>query len=215
MPVKKVDKSIKISPLIESFLEMIVAERGASLRTVDSYRRDLVDLSGFLVAHQIPLKKAKRDDLQLYIRSIVAQGMSAKTQARRLSAVREFYRFLYSEDIVTKNPADYVQAPKIGKSLPKYLTEAEVTRLIETARAENERMYVMLEILYASGMRVSELVSLPLMAVTQDNKTISIIGKGNKERLVPLNEPAQKALDQWLVQREFGLKKGRDRKSVV
>lgn len=200
----------EIPPLIDSFLEMMVAERGASVHTIEAYRRDLIDLNGFLSAHGLVLKKAKSDDLQAYIRSVAKQKMNAKTQARRLSAIHEFYRFLYSEDMIKKNPADYIQAPKTGKSLPKYLTEEEISFLIETASSQtDQRMYVMLEILYASGMRVSELVSLPVMAVTKDNRTISIIGKGHKERLVPLNEPARKALDKWLIFREMRLKKGR------
>lgn len=206
----KVRTEIEVPPLIDSFLEMMVAERGVASHTIESYRRDLLDLNGFLSAHGIMLKKVKSDDLQEYMRSVAKQEMSSKTQARRLAAIHEFYRFLYSEDIIKKNPAEYIQGPKIGKSLPKYLTEEEVSLLIDTAAAqENKRMYVMLEILYASGMRVSELVSLPVMAVTRDNQTISVIGKGSKERLVPLNEPARKALDKWLTLREMRLKRGR------
>lgn len=198
-----------VSKYIVSFLEMMTAERGASQRTIEAYQRDLTDLYGFLTAHNIRLEKAKTSDLQDYMRTIAQQAMSAKTQARRLSAIHEFYRFLYSEDIIKKNPSDYVQSPKIGKSLPKYLTEEDITLLIETAQQKDDRLYVMLEILYASGMRVSELVGLPLSAVTQDNKTISIMGKGNKERLVPLNDLSRKALDKWLLLRELKLKRGR------
>ncbi len=206
--MKKQDTN-HLSKYIVSFLEMMAAERGASKRTIEAYRRDLSDLFGFLSAHNIRLEKAKTTDLQEYMRTIARQEMSAKTQARRLSAIHEFYRFLYSEDIIKKNPSDYVQSPKIGKSLPKYLTEEEVINLIETARQKDERLYVMLEILYASGMRVSELVGLPVSAITQDSKTVSIIGKGNKERLVPLNDLARKAVDKWLLLRELKLKKGR------
>ena len=200
----------ELPPLIDAFLEMMVAERGSSIRTVEAYRRDLADLNDFLSVRGILLKKAKSSDLQAYMRTIASEEMSPKTQARRLSAIHEFYRFLYSEDMIKHNPADYVQAPKIGKSLPKYLTEEEVALLIDTAdKQKNKRMAVMLEILYASRMRVSELVGLPVMAVTRDNQTISVVGKGNKERLVPLNEPARIALDKWLTLRELNLKRGR------
>ncbi len=203
-------KETVLSPRIDAFLEMMVAERGSSLRTIEAYRRDLADVQGFLQAKGVDIVKAKSPDLVDYMRSVAAQSLSPKTQARRLSAIHEFYRFLYSEDIIKKSPADYLQSPKIGKSLPKYLTEGEISQLIETAAAQkDQRMYVMLEILYASGMRVSELVGLPVMAVTKDNQTISIVGKGSKERLVPMNEPARKALDKWLLIREMRLKRGR------
>lgn len=194
---------------LDSFLEMMVAERGASARTIESYRRDLEDLSAFLTVRNILPHKAKASDLQEYMRTTAKQCLSPKTQARRLSAIHEFYRFLYSEDIIKKNPSDYLQSPKIGKALPKYLSEKEIDILIETAKQKNQRMYVMLEILYASGMRVSELVGLPVQAVTRDNQTLSIVGKGSKERIVPLNETARKALDKWLIRRELSLKKGR------
>ena len=197
---------------IEAFLEMMVAERGASANTIQAYQRDLTDLNGFLSTKNISLQKAKLADLENYLHSVAKQMMSPKTQARRLSAIHEFYRFLYSEDIIKKNPADYLQAPKTGKSLPKYLTEKEINALIVVAEQSNKRMYVLLEILYASGMRVSELVGLPLQSVTRDNQTITIIGKGNKERIVPLNKSAQKALDNWLFQRELSLKRGRTSK---
>ncbi len=208
MPSKSCIKPI-VSPKIEAFLEMMVAERGASLRTIEAYRRDLTDLSIFLNGKKVDIVKACSADLTDYMRSVAAHAMSPKTQARRLAAIHEFYRFLYSEDIIKKSPADYVQAPKIGKSLPKYLTEDEVVMLIDAAARHSVRMHVMLEILYASGMRVSELVELPVMAVTKDNQTISIVGKGSKERLVPMNAPARKALDKWLLLREMKLKRGR------
>lgn len=195
---------------IDSFLEMIVAERGASPRTVVSYRRDLDDLSAYLRKNQkITLVRAKHDHLKNYLRQLAAQNLTVKTQARRLSAIREFYRFLFSENIVVSNPSDYLLSPKLNKPLPKYLTEEEVVRLLETARRENKRMYTMLEVLYATGMRVSELVELPVLALTRDYRTLTVIGKGNKERLMPLNEPAARALSDWLTEREKDLPPGR------
>lgn len=197
---------------IDSFLEMMIAERGASPRTVDAYERDLTDLNNYLSARGVSLPKAGQDDLQAYLRTLAAQHLSPRTAARRLAAIHEFYRFLYSEDIIKKNPADYLQAPKIGKSLPKYLTEEEIGILIKTAAQKSPRLNVMLEILYASGMRVSELVGLGVQAVTKSNQTISIIGKGNKERIVPLNDAARQALNNWLIVRETTLKRGRHSK---
>lgn len=199
--------------LIDSFLEMIMAEHGAALNTVTAYHRDLNEFHQFLSKKKVRLQNAKREDLQDYIEELLNSHYSAKTQARRLCAVREFYRFLYSEDIIKKNPADYIQAPKIEKSLPKYLTEQEIVLLIETAKQQSLRDYLLLEMLYASGMRVSEIVSLPLSVITHDIKTLNIIGKGNKERIVPLNENAINALEQWLPEREKELNKSRKKES--
>ncbi len=201
-----------LSKHIEAFLEMMVAERGASPRTVEAYRRDLMDLTAFLSVRGISLVRVKRADLQAYMHQLVSNGMSPKTQARRLSATREFYRFLFSEDVVDKNPSDYLLSPKLNKALPKYLSEGEVRQLIETAQRENCRIYTLLEVLYATGLRVSELVGLPVLAVTQDNRTLFVTGKGNKERMVPLNEPAAAALERWLTEREIMLPPGRPNK---
>lgn len=189
-----------------------MAERGASLRTVQAYRRDLEDVDAFLSARGKKMHKVNRADLEAYMHIVVQNHLSAKTQSRRLSAIREFYRFLYSEDIIKKNPADYLLSPKVGKALPKYLSEADVARLLEVAAHKNSRMKTLLEVLYASGMRVSELVGLPLNAVLKDAGSITIMGKGNKERIVPLNEPARQALDQWLMVRELKWTKGRPNK---
>ena len=119
---------------------------------------------------------------------------------------------MFSENQIGKNPTDYLMAPKVGKALPKYLSEAEVVRLLDAAETHDRRLYTLLEVLYATGMRVSELVNLPVLAVTQDNKTVSVVGKGNKERIVPLNERAAAALDRWLVLREAHLPIGRSNK---
>ena len=194
---------------IEDFLDMMVAERGASPRTVSSYRRDLIDFEAFLSVRGERPKKASPTDLQTYVRQLASGGLSPRTQARRLSAIREFYRFLFSENRIAKNPTDYLVSPKVGKSLPKYLSESEVNNLIQTAKQTDVRIYTMLEVLYASGMRVSELVGLPVMSVTQNNKMVSVVGKGNKERIVPLNDLAAAALCDWLAVRENHLPVGR------
>ncbi len=199
--------------LIDSFLSVIVAERGASPRTVSAYGHDLEDLACFVAGRRSKLEKADTSLLTEYMHSVVRSGLSPRTQARRLSAVREFYRFLYSEGIRDDNPSDMLDSPKIGKALPKYLTEDEVTALLNAALEKDARLKTMLEILYASGMRVSELVSLPLSAVLHDSTMIMIIGKGNKQRMVPLNEPAKRAIDVWLMKgREESLRRGQKSK---
>ena len=197
---------------IESFLQVIVAEQGASPRTVSAYRHDLEDLAAFLRTRQVPLHKAKREDLQSYMHVIVKNGLSARTQARRLSAMHEFYRFLYSEEIRDDNPTNLLDSPKISKALPKYLTEKEINILIEEGRKKDIRLGVLLEVAYASGMRVSELVELPTTAVLQEGQMIMVTGKGGKQRMVPLNDMARIALDNWLFQRENYLKRGRSSK---
>lgn len=197
---------------IESFLQVIVAEQGASPRTVSAYRHDLQDLAAFLRTKQVALHKAKRQDLQNYMHIIVKNGLSARTQARRLSAMHEFYRFLYSEEIRDDNPTDLLDSPKINKALPKYLSENEVNLLIEMGRKKDVRLGVLLEVVYASGMRVSELVELPTSAVLQEGQMIMVTGKGGKQRMVPLNDMARIALDNWLLKRETYLKRGRTSK---
>ena len=193
----------------DAFLEMMVAERGSSPRTVESYRRDLVDLEGFLKAQGVPMIKAQRSDLEAYLHRLAASGLAPKTQARRLSAMREFYRFLFSENTVKQNPTDYLISPKIGKALPKYLSEEEINRLLARAESEEKRVYTLMEVLYASGLRVSELVGLPVSALDSENQTLRVMGKGSKERVVPLNPRAIKALEKWMVVREAHLPVGR------
>ncbi|MGN1063270.1 MAG: site-specific tyrosine recombinase XerD [Alphaproteobacteria bacterium] len=190
---------------VDSFCEVLVAERGAGVRTVAAYAGDLKDLSDFLSGQGKTLHKATHTDLTAYMHMIVRNALSPKTQSRRLAAIREFYRYLLSEGVIKKNPADYLESPKIGKALPKYLSEADITKLIETASSQNVRLKTLLEVLYATGMRVSELVGLPVSAMTDDNKTITVIGKRQKERMIPLSEPAAAALEQWLIIRESRL----------
>ncbi|MBQ4084927.1 MAG: tyrosine recombinase, partial [Alphaproteobacteria bacterium] len=202
-----------MSKHIEAFLEVIVAERGASPRTVLAYRQDLEDFVSFLKnTSEKSVEKATEKDVSAYMEMIVRNSLTPKTQARRLSALREFYRYLYSEGVRKDMPTELVDSPKIGRSLPKYLTEKEVVDLIETAFQKEMRIGTLLEVLYASGMRVSELVGLPLTAVLKDSTMIEIIGKGSKQRLVPLNEKARNAIEKWLVQREFFIKPGRTSK---
>ncbi len=187
---------------ISAFLEIMVAERGASPKTIVAYESDLSDVEAYLKTRRVSLVKAGYDDLKGYMHTLASKNkLSEKTQARRLAAIREFYRYLFSEDIIKKNPADYLVSPKIGKALPKYLSEREIADLIN-ASGSDVRLKALLEILYATGMRVSELVGLPLSAIPEDKKTITVVGKGRKERIVPLGEPAAEALEEWLIHRE-------------
>ena len=185
---------------VEAFLEMMSAERGAAVNTLQSYERDLDDLHSFLSERSVRLTEAGSNDLGGYLASLSRQGFKPSSQARRLSAMRQFYKFLYSEGLRTDDPTGILDAPKKGRSLPKTMGVEEVTRLLTQAEQEAAtdgpdqlhrlRMLVLLELLYATGMRVSELVSLPAKVLDQEGRFLMIRGKGNKERLVPLSQSA-------------------------
>ncbi len=201
---------------LDTFLEMLSSERGASINTLSSYRRDLEDFANFMSLRKKVSEKAQEKDISNYVISLDNVGMSARTQSRRLSALREFFRFLFSEGIRTDNPTDNIESPKIGHSLPKYLSEEEIENLIMASKSlkkgVSEKALVLVELLYATGMRISELVSLPLSSVTRKQDAITIMGKGRKERIVPLNPNALSAISSWLKVREKSLKKERDSK---
>jgi integrase/recombinase XerD len=190
---------------IEAFLEMLVVERGAAANTIDSYRRDLVHVTGFLAGRSRTLDQARDDDLREYFAQLHSLGVTAATAARRLSALRQFYRFLHAEGVRGDNPTTAIDSPRRGRPLPRLLSEEEVTRLIDRARAkvgpEGVRLAALLEILYATGLRVTELVGLPLSAVNRDPRFIAVRGKGGKERMVPVSEPAAAALAAYLAVR--------------
>ena len=186
---------------IDKFAEMLSAECGASPNTLAAYRRDLKSLENFLNEAHTNLVHASTQHLKDYLSFLTQHHYSLKTQSRHLSSMREFYRFLYSEGTIKTNPTDYLQAPKTAKSLPKYLSEEDIFRLIQNAPLINSRLQTLLEVLYATGMRVSELVSLPVNAIEKEKKHIYVIGKGQKERLVPLNDKACEALAKWLNER--------------
>ena len=183
---------------VDAFLEMMQAERGASQNTIVAYRRDLDDFLNYLEKTDQKLLTLDGAHLRGYLTYLRSQYMSVRTQSRHLSAIREFYRFLYSEGWIQENPCDYIESPKLTKSLPRYLTEKEVLDLIQVAHSENVRLYTLLELVYASGLRVSELVGLPFTAFNPDEKHLFIIGKGSKERVVPLNDHATEALKNWI-----------------
>jgi len=197
---------------LENFLEMLAAERGAADNTLAGYRRDLEDFSGFLGRRKIA--EATTDDLTAYLSDLTRRGFAETSQARRLSALKQFYKFLYSEGLREDDPTRTLSAPKKRSSLPKVLSMDDVDRLIETARAGSEtphrsaaarlraqRLYTLIEVLYAAGLRVSELVALPVTAALRDARLIEIRGKGGKERLVPLTPAAQAAMKDYVALR--------------
>ncbi len=205
---------------IEAFLEMMSAERGAAGNTLSSYQRDLDDLHGFLAGRDKSPLNASSTDLSAYLAHLNSQGFAASSQARRLSAMRQFYKFLYSEGLRGDDPSSILDAPKKSRSLPKTMSEEDVTRLLELAAAEASqvgsdqltrlRMHALLELLYATGMRVSELVSLPTKVLDQEGRFLMIRGKGNKERLVPLSRSAIAAMKAYAQARTAAIAKTGD-----
>lgn len=193
---------------IATFLEAKVAELGAAINTQLAYARDLRDFLGWLKARGKALDGAGRDDVEAYMVHCDAQGLAKSTRARRLSAIKQFYRFAFEEGWRSDNPAIQIRGPGRDNRLPQTLSVAEVDRLIDAARqsgrnrAERLRNTCMLELLYATGMRVSELVTLPVAAAQGNPKMLLIEGKGGKERMVPLSPPSRAALAAWIKARE-------------
>ncbi len=184
---------------------MLSAERGAAHNTLVAYRRDLDDFGAVVASRGRDLETATADDIRAYMAVLSDAGMAASTAARRLSAIRQLYRFLFAENIRTDDPTGAVVSPRRGRRLPKVPTEAEVDLLLATAhrgaadgRPRAVRLVVLMEVLYATGLRVSELVGLPLAAVLGDPRFLTVRGKGGRERLVPLNQPARDALSAYL-----------------
>ena len=200
------------SAWIETFLEMMAAERGAARHTLTAYGRDLEDLAGFLARLGKTFADAAAVDLEAWFADIGARGLSPATAARRRSAARQFYRFAVAEAWRADDPSSGIDAPRQGRSLPKVLTRDEAARLIAAAGAKDgaagSRLAAMIEILYASGLRVSELVALPLAAVIRDPAFLIIRGKGGKERLAPLGTAAREAIGLYLKERPRFLPKG-------
>lgn len=188
---------------IENFLEMLSAERGLAQNSLLAYRRDLADFSGFLTVREETAERIGIDSLRAYVQGLADEGMKPATAARRLSALRQFFRFLAQEGIRSDDPSALLDAPKRGRPLPKLLSEDEVDRLLGEARrlrddpAEAARLTALLEVLYATGLRVSELVGLRWPPFGDDPRFLVIRGKGGKERLVPLSEPARQAIEAY------------------
>jgi integrase/recombinase XerD len=195
---------------IEAFLEMMSAERGASENTLAAYRRDLENAAEMLSGAWGGIASAPVSAVRDHIQGLGARGMAASTQARKLSTLRQFYKFLFAEGLRGDDPTATLDSPRRGRSLPKTLSEADVDALI--ARAEHEattpppgidavsalRLHALTEVLYATGLRVSELVGLPLSVARRDERYFTVTGKGNKERLVPLSARAREAMRRWM-----------------
>ena len=203
---------------IEAFIEMLQAERGAAANTVAAYQNDLDDFTAFVKSRGIKAgaERASADDVRAYVARLSEAGMAPRTGARRLSALRQFFRFLCAENFRADDPTAVIDAPRQGRSLPKILGEDQVGLLLEAARqregAEGLRLTALLELLYATGLRVSELVSLPLAVALRDPRFIVVRGKGNKERMVPLSGPARAALVDYLAIRPRFLGGAKDSK---
>ena len=202
--------------LIASFLEMMSAERGAAANTIEAYRRDLTHYSAFVSTQGRTLLTGTRDTVTAWLDELKAEGLSAASSARRLSAVRQFHKFLCADGVRGDDPTRIVASPKSRRALPKVLSVAEVDRLLRLAETEAatpaspqqqiaaQRLYVLLEMLYATGLRVSELVSLKRVAIMRDATFLTVTGKGNKERVVPMNDRARDAVRAWAAALEPG-----------
>jgi integrase/recombinase XerD len=187
---------------LEAFLEMLAAERGAARLTLAAYRNDLTELAAFLAVRGTPLENADAAGLHDYLAAMTTRRLAPRTLARRLSAMRQFFRFLVSDGARSDDPTSGLDTPRLGRLLPKILGEGEVERLIATAASwpgdEGVRLRCLLELLYATGLRVSELIGLPLAGARRDPRFLLIRGKGGRERVVPLSPPARQALALYL-----------------
>jgi integrase/recombinase XerD len=207
-------KTVSDEVLVELFLDMQAAERGAGENTLAAYRNDLDDLAAHLRAAGKCISNADTDDLRVFLKSIAERGFKASSLARRLSAVRQLYRFLYAEGKRGDDPAAVLEGPKRAQTLPKILPIPEVDSLLTQARTNADdseqpkgarlratRLLCLLEVVYATGLRVSELVALPASSARRDQQMLVVHGKGGKERLVPLNGAAKRAMAEYLQQR--------------
>ena len=195
--------------LIERFLEMMSAERGAARNTLAAYERDLEAYAAFLGSEGTGLQNATSEHIRNYLAALAAEGLKASSAARKLSALRQFHNFLYGEGIVRANPATAIDAPRLRRPLPKVMTADDVTRLISAAetragrmtgktRLKAVRLHCLLELLYATGLRVSELVALKRQAVAKGPQFLVVKGKGGRERLVPVSGKAAEAVKAYL-----------------
>lgn len=192
---------------IDSFLEMMSAERGAGDNTLAAYRRDLEDAGSEIRQ----LADAPVDAIRAYVGGLAERGFAASSQARKLSALRQFYKFLYAEGLRKDDPTGTIDAPKKPRPLPKILSEADAGRLLDRAEREAAddtadrssalRLHALVEVLYATGLRVSELVALPVKVALRDERFFVVVGKGRKERMVPLSAKARAAMKAWLTAR--------------
>jgi integrase/recombinase XerD len=188
------------------FLDMLAAERGAAAHTIEAYTRDLSEFLAFLAAKGKTARNAAADQLRAFLAGLARKGLAPTSRARKLSAIRQFFRFLLAEGLRSDDPCSAIDSPRLGRPLPKILSLAEVETLLDSAKEGSERaadgtakrralrLYAALETLYATGLRVSELIALPRNVLTADDRVLTIKGKGGRERLVPLNDTAREAL---------------------
>ncbi len=200
------------SPHAEAFLEMMRAERGVAVNTEAAYANDLNKFAAFLKRRGSRVENADTGAIRAFMAMLVEAGLAPSSSARTLSALRQFYRFLVMEGVRSDDPSSAIDSPRRGRPLPKVLSEEEVEALIAAAYrrpgARGVRLTALVEMLYATGLRVSELVGLPLSAVSRDRTLVVVRGKGGKERMVPLSEPAQAALADWLLRRRESISDG-------
>ncbi|HIC73180.1 MAG TPA: site-specific tyrosine recombinase XerD [Alphaproteobacteria bacterium] len=198
--------------LIEAYLEMMVSERGAAANTIAAYSRDISAFATYLDTINHSLIDATTRHVRDYLARLADSGRTPGTQAQHLSALRQFYRFLQSEDQRIDHPCATVELPQRGRTLPKILSEKEVNRLISEARIApgpgGLRLLTLVELLYATGLRISELISLPLNALGSNSHLLIVRGKGGRERMVPVGEPAGHALANYLDVRVSFFNKG-------
>ena len=202
----------ELCPAVDAFLDMLTTERGAALNTRQAYWRDLADVSLYL-RNQLntDIDKATTDNIQAYLKDLSEKThvkgqnkgkIAVRTIARRLSALRQFYRFMVSEGSRSDDPTSTIESPKQGRTLPKTLSEQEVDQLIKTAGTagtpESVRLVCLLEMLYATGLRVSELVGLPMSAIGEGSQFIIVTGKAGRERMVPLSDAAREAVENYM-----------------
>jgi integrase/recombinase XerD len=192
------------------FLDMLSAERGAAAHTIEAYTRDLSEFLAYLAAKGKHATDATAEQLRGFLAGLARKGLAPTSRARKLSAIRQFFRFLLAEGLRDDDPCSAIDSPRLGRPLPKILSFAEVETLLETAKQASEnaadgaprrralRLYAALETLYATGLRVSELISLPRNVLIADDRVLTVKGKGGRERLVPLNETAREALSAHL-----------------
>ena len=197
---------------VDAFLEMMAVERAAARNTLTAYGKDLADAAAFLKARGRDLSNASAEDIEAWLAGLGAAGLAPATAARRRSSIRQFYRFVLGEGWRADDPSRRVEAPRQGRPLPKVLSRDEVERLIAAAAAKDGgqglRLAALVELTYASGMRVSEVMGLPLTALARDPAYLIVKGKGGKERLAPLNDAARTAVKAWLAVRKGFLPKG-------
>ena len=212
---------MNVAATIDNFLEMMSAERGCSKNTLEAYRRDLSWADEELSALGTTLLKTDHEKLTKILSSMQSEGFAATSQARRLSSLRQFFKFLYAEGLRGDDPSGYIDTPRKRQNLPKIINEKQVTRLLEIAEEnakrsdlapadlkKNMRLYTIVELLYATGLRISELVSLPVRIARGNPNFLLVRGKGAKERMVPLSDRAREALSTWLKLRDQTLMSG-------